>query len=114
MLDDIFRCFFRIRSGAKLCKPCRPRQELSNEYLLETFGVDTAENEPLKVCQKKSQQIRKNKGTTYLDERVRLGLAARGGRFVFTRGGLAAEPYADGWEPYVQARLRSEVNNFEK
>ena len=27
------------------------------------------------------------------DESVRLGLAARGGRFVFTRGGRAAEPY---------------------
>ena len=24
----------------------------SNEYLLTKFGVDTAENEPLKVCQK--------------------------------------------------------------
>ena len=26
-------------------------QELSNEYSLSKFGVDTAENEPLKVCQ---------------------------------------------------------------
>ena len=24
----------------------------SNEYLLAKFGLDTAENEPLKVCQK--------------------------------------------------------------
>ena len=31
-----------------LCKSCRSRQELSNEYLLAKFGVDTAENEPLK------------------------------------------------------------------
>ena len=38
--------------GAKTCKSCRSRQELSNEYkyyLLAKIGVDTAENEPLKV-----------------------------------------------------------------
>ena len=29
---------------------CRPRRELSNEYLLAKFGFDTAENEPCKVC----------------------------------------------------------------
>ena len=29
---------------------CRSRRELSNEYLLATFGFDTAENEPCKVC----------------------------------------------------------------
>ena len=28
---------------------CRSRRELSNEYLLAKIGVDTAENEPLKV-----------------------------------------------------------------
>ena len=28
---------------------CRSRRELSNEYLLAKFGVDTAENEPLHV-----------------------------------------------------------------
>jgi hypothetical protein len=38
---------------------------------------------------------------TYLDERVRLGLARGGGRFVFTRGGLASEPYADDWSNLV-------------
>ena len=37
-------------SGAKACKYCRSRQELSNEYLLAKFGVDTAENESIKVC----------------------------------------------------------------
>ena len=37
-------------SGAKACKSCRSRQELSNEYLLAKFGVDTEENEPCKVC----------------------------------------------------------------
>ena len=31
------------------CKSCKSRQELSNEYLLAKIGVDTAENEPLKV-----------------------------------------------------------------
>ena len=36
-------------SGAKACKSCRSRQELSNEYVLAKFGVDTAENEPDKV-----------------------------------------------------------------
>ena len=34
--------------GAKTCKSCRSRQELSNEYFLAKFGVDTEENEPLK------------------------------------------------------------------
>ena len=35
-------------SGAKTCKSCRFRQELSNEHLLSLakFGSDTAENEP--------------------------------------------------------------------
>ena len=28
---------------------CRARQKLSNEKLIATFGVDTAENEPPKV-----------------------------------------------------------------
>ena len=31
---------------------CRSRRELSNEYLLANIGVDTAENEPLKVWRK--------------------------------------------------------------
>ena len=31
---------------------CRSRRELSNEYLLGEIGVDTAENEPLKVWRK--------------------------------------------------------------
>ena len=37
-------------SGAKACKSCRSREELSNEYFLAKFGFDTAENEPCKVC----------------------------------------------------------------
>ena len=45
------------QSGAKVCKSCRSRQELSQEiaihrsiyYLLAKIGFDIAENEPLKV-----------------------------------------------------------------
>ena len=37
-------------SGAKACKSCRSRHELSNEYFVAKFGVDTEENEPCKVC----------------------------------------------------------------
>ena len=29
---------------------CRSRREFSNEYLLAKVGIDTAENEPCKVC----------------------------------------------------------------
>ena len=57
-----FMVFLLGSKGAKVYKSCRSRQELSNEYLLPKFGVDTAEsglpasqpaeNEPLKVCQK--------------------------------------------------------------
>ena len=32
-----------------MCESCRSRQELFNEDLLAKIGVDTAENEPLKV-----------------------------------------------------------------
>ena len=35
-----------------MCKSCRSRRELSNEYLVAKSGFDTAENEPLEVCQK--------------------------------------------------------------
>ena len=37
------------RSGAKVCKSCRSRQELSHEYVLAKIGFDTAENELLRV-----------------------------------------------------------------
>ena len=41
-----------IENGAKECimPLCRSRRELSNAYLLAKIGVDTAENEPSKVC----------------------------------------------------------------
>ena len=50
-LAEILR-YERCKSMSKThkCKSCRSRQELSNEYLLAKIGVDTAENEPLKVC----------------------------------------------------------------
>ena len=37
-------------SGAKVCRSCRSRRELCNEYLVAKFDFDTAENEPGKVC----------------------------------------------------------------
>ena len=50
---------FVIHSRKKVCKYCRSRQELSKDYLvfsiyylLVKIGVDTAENEPLKVWRK--------------------------------------------------------------
>ena len=43
--------------SAKVWKSFRSRQELSNEYVLAKFGVDTAESGPLKVCQQSFCQI---------------------------------------------------------
>ena len=43
--DENFLKYWGL-SGAKACKSCRSRQELSNEYLLAKIGFDTAENEP--------------------------------------------------------------------
>ena len=51
MFDEI-QLNFWMRSGAKVCQSCRSRQGLSNDYLLAKIRFDTAENEPLKVCQK--------------------------------------------------------------
>ena len=48
-----------MRSGAKVCTSCRSRQEHSIEYLLANFGVGTAENGPLKVCQKLNKSQKK-------------------------------------------------------
>ena len=36
-------------SGAKECKSCRSRRELSNEHLIAKIGFDLAEKEPFKV-----------------------------------------------------------------
>ena len=54
-----------MRTGTKVRKSGRSRQELSNEYLLAKFGVDTAEKGPLKVCQKLAKnwkKVRRNIG----------------------------------------------------
>ena len=53
---DLARFFFSPRFSIMDSKTvqrsalCRSRRELSNEYLLAKIGVDTAENEPCKVC----------------------------------------------------------------
>ena len=45
-----------LENGGKVSKKvqrsafCRSRRELSNADLLAKFGIDTAENEPWKVC----------------------------------------------------------------
>ena len=52
MPEALFMVFLLDSKGAKMCNSCRSRQELSNEDLLANCGVDTAENGPLKVCQK--------------------------------------------------------------
>ena len=44
--EALFMVFLLDSKGAKACKSCRSRQELSNEYLLAKCGFDTAENEP--------------------------------------------------------------------
>ena len=60
-----------MRNGANVGKSCISRQELSNEYLLAKFGVDTAENEPLKICQKclptVRMKVRQNIGCTIFE-----------------------------------------------
>ena len=48
-LDENFLKYLGL-FGAKACKSCRSRQELSNEYFVAKFGVDTGENELSKVC----------------------------------------------------------------
>ena len=54
-VDEIWLKFWDL-SGAEVCKSCRSRQELSNEYLLAKIGVDTSENEPLEVWGENSIQ----------------------------------------------------------
>ena len=51
-VEALFIVFQLDSKGAKVCKSCTSRQELSNEHLLGKIGFDTAENGPLKVCQK--------------------------------------------------------------
>jgi len=44
---------------------------------------------------------------TYLDDRVRLGTASGGGRFIFVRGGQASQPWADEWRAVLDRPLTS-------
>ena len=55
---------------------CRSRRELSNEYLLAKIGVDTAENEPCKVCPFSAYRSpRFDKGTLEVEQdSIRLNL----------------------------------------
>lgn len=46
--------------------------------------------------------------TTYLDDKVRLGLVTSGGRFVFGRGGKAEEEWADEWRAVVARQTTPE------
>ena len=47
-LHEFLRRFW-IWSGARVCKSCRSRKMLKNEYLVGKIGLDTAEGEPSKV-----------------------------------------------------------------
>ena len=69
--DENFLKYWGL-SGAKACKSCRSRQELSNELdrssnedLLAKIGVDTAENEPLRDWLKIGQYLLLDAGTQY-------------------------------------------------
>ena len=48
-IDENFLKYWGL-SGAKACKSCRSRQELSNEYLITEFGVDTEKTSPIKFA----------------------------------------------------------------
>ena len=41
--------FWKVSSPAEVCRFCRSRKMLKNDYLVAKIGVDTAENEPSKV-----------------------------------------------------------------
>ena len=54
-LAEIYKIYtLSHRSAFKMSPKIRQtlRQVISNDYLLAKVGFDTAENEPLKVCQK--------------------------------------------------------------
>ena len=57
-VDDFWLRFWDWRTVQRSAL-CRSRRELSNEYLLAKIGVDTAENGPLKVCQKLTKNRKK-------------------------------------------------------
>ena len=63
--QKISQILCRSLSGAKACKSCRSRQELSNDYFVLAckIGFDTAENERIKHLQ---QKLRENLQTSIL------------------------------------------------
>ena len=71
---------------------CRSRQELSREYFFEKFGFDTAENGPLKVCQKLENKLlsRTNIGLTAF-----FGLRPVRGRCAAVEGSAYHPPRVD-------------------
>ena len=103
LLSSIHFHYFIFKFGSFLpkthkCTSCRSRQELSNEYLLANFGVDTADKQASQslprisqMIEKTSKKVRKNLGRlrrgvrSPLDSRTERG--PRGGRNV-----AAADP----------------------
>ena len=57
--EDFWRNLADLFNADAKVQMCVSRQELSNEYLLAKFGVDTAENGPLKVCQESPKARKK-------------------------------------------------------
>ena len=51
MPEALFMVFLLDSKGAEVCKSCRSRRELSNEYLVAKLSFDTGEIESRKVCQ---------------------------------------------------------------
>ena len=49
--EALFMVFLLDYKRAKVCKSCRSRQGISNEYLLAKIGFEPAKNGPLKVGQ---------------------------------------------------------------
>ena len=67
--------------GANVCKlSCRSRQELSNKYLPAKIGLDTAENGPLKGCQKITRSCSKVGINIARDEAALVAIAGDGAR----------------------------------
>ena len=70
----------------------RPVLSFGPRWAPVTFAFDAGQSPPVSLC------------TTYVDDRLRLALAARGGRLAFTRGGLASESFANDWEGLLKQR----------
>jgi len=66
----------------------KPVMWLGNKRLLPLIVSlgSRAQSPPVTLC------------TTYMDDKIRLALAAKGGRLVFTRGGKATRAFASDWQ----------------